>query len=238
MYTIPTVLTTKATFSRKELRNALGGENPAISENSFKWILAEWLDKNQLYKIASDTYSCKPSMKEPYSPGYSEKSTALISSLAEYYPDVTFVVFETFLLNEFVNHLLAKNTMVVMVEKDMTEFVFDHLNQEYPGKVLLSPSKEDFSRYWTEDCIIVENIISEAPLFKNNVHEITLEKMLVDCVADKVIPLLFTHSECEYIFEEAGSRYNVDYKKVKRYSKRRNCWDKIKAYLGEMANDI
>lgn len=239
MISIPSGLTSKKPpFSRKVLYENLVLENKTISPNSFKWILAEWLKKGRLYKISSDSYSLTPCTKQSYGPEYSENVKGLIKSLEEFYPDVHFVVFESYLLNEFVNHLLSKNTAVVMVEKGMVDFVFEHLNLEFPGKVLLSPSEEEFNRYWTEDCIVVEKMISEAPLFKGKPHEITLEKLLADCVADKIIPILFTHSEYEMIFEEAVNRYNIDYKKLKRYSKRRNCWEKVKPYLGDFANDF
>ena len=239
MVNVPVILSTKkSSFSRKDLYGALSLENKTVSQNSFKWILAEWLRDGKLYKISSDSYSLSPSTKKTYSPEYSENGKALIKSLAEFYSDVNFVVFESYLLNEFVNHLISKNTIVVMVEKDMVDFVFEHLAQEHPGNVLLSPSEEEFRRYWTEDCIVVENIISEAPLFKDKAHEITLEKFLADCIADKIVSMLFTHSEYEMIFEEAGSRYIIDYKKLKRYSKRRNCWEKVKPYLGAEADDI
>lgn len=239
MISIPSGLLSKKTFfSRKVIYESLTAENKNISKNSFKWILAEWISKGLLYKISSDSYSMEPCTKKIYSPKYSKKTKALAASLSDFYPDVSFVIFESFLLNEFVNHLLAKNTIVIMVEKDMVDFVFEHLYQEYSGKVLLSPSQEEFNRYWTEDCIVIEKMVSESPLFKEKVHEITIEKFLVDCVVDKVISALFTHSEYEMIFEEANARYNIDYKKMKRYSKRRNCWEKIKVYLGDFANDI
>ncbi len=238
MISIPSGLASeKSPFSRKVLYENLVLENKTISPNSFKWILADWLKKGMLYKISSDSYSLTPCTKQIYDPEYSEKVEGLIKSLEEFYPDVQFVLFESYLLNEFVNHLLSKNTAVVMVEKEMVDFVFEHLNLEYPGKVLLSPSEEEFNRYWTEDCIVVEKMISEAPLFKEKPHEITLEKLLADCVADKIVPILFAHSEYKMIFEEAVNRYNIDYKKLKRYSKRRNCWEKLKSYLGDLKDD-
>lgn len=115
--------------------------------------------------------------------------------------------------------------------------VFDHLNNEYPGRVLLSPDKENLNRYWTSNYIIVERMISESPLYNEEPHKITIEKLMVDIVVDKIVSELFTHSEYELIFEEVFARYNIDSNKIKRYTKRRNAWEKVDAYMKEAKND-
>lgn len=227
----------KSSFSRKELFNYFIQEKPELTQNSFKWLLADLIKNKCLYKISSDSYSTVPCSKDLYKPLYSDETTNLLLCLTEFYPEVKFVVFESFLLNEFVNHQISQNTIVVMVEKDLYEFVFDHLNSEYPGRVLLSPDKKTLNRYWTSNCIIVERMISESPLYNEDPHKITIEKLLVDIVADKIVPELFTHSEYELIFEEAFARYNIDLNKIKRYAKRRNAWEKISTYIEEVKND-
>ena len=225
--------TGKTSYSRKELFDYFRREKPELTQNSFKWLISDYVKNNYLYKISSDTYSTVPSNKAVYKPVYSDETSKLIFDLAEFYPDVKFVVFESFLLNEFVNHQISQNTIVVMVEKEFHEFVFDHLNSEYPGRVLLSPDAENLNRYWTSDCIIVERMVSEAPLNTEDSHKISIEKFLVDIVADKILPELFTHSEYELIFEEAFERYNIDVKKLKRYANRRSSWNEISKYIKE-----
>lgn len=232
-----TLPTEKSSFSRKELFNYLVQQKPELTQNSFKWMLADLIKNKCLYKISSDSYSTVPCNKNLYKPFYSDDCTKLLLHLTEFYPDINFVVFESFLLNEFVNHQISQNTIVIMVEKDSYEFIFDHLNSEYEGRVLLSPDKETLNRYWTSNCIIVESLISESPIYTEAPHKINMEKLLVDIVADKIIPRLFTHSEYELIFEEVFARYNIDSNKVKRYAKRRNAWEKISIYMKEIKND-
>lgn len=227
----------KTAFSRKDLFNYFIQQKPELTQNSFKWLLAGLIKNKCLYKISSDSYSISPCDKKLYKPFYSDETTKLLQHLTEFYPEVKFVVFESFLLNEFVNHQIAQNTIVVMVEKELCEFIFDHLNSEYSGRVLLSPDKDSFNRYWTSNCIIVERMISESPFYSEDPHKITIEKLLVDIVADKIIPELFTRSEYELIFEEAFARYNIDSNKIKRYAKRRNAWEKISVYMKGIKND-
>ena len=49
------------------------------------------------------------------------------------------MVFELIQLNEFVNHLIGNNTIILSVESEMMDFVFMSLKDRYPGSVLLDP---------------------------------------------------------------------------------------------------
>lgn len=53
-------------------------------------------------------------------------------------------------------------------------------------------------------------MISEAPIRKDNPHMITLEKMLVDIYADKLISSTFSKAEYPGIIRQAESRYMLD----------------------------
>ena len=45
------------------------------------------------------------------------------------------------------------------------------------------------------NCIVILDLISQAPLSKENEHIITIEKLLVDLIADKTIAATFSPSE-------------------------------------------
>ena len=87
--------------------------------------------------------------------------------------------------------------------------------------------------YWDKDCIIITNLISEAPLRKDDPSKITLEKMLVDMVSDKLISSTFSPAELPEVFEQARKTYRLDQSRMLRYARRRNKEDKIKKYLEE-----
>ena len=153
--------------------------------------------------------------------------------MEERFPELEYTLFETLLLNEFVNHLYAQNILVLQVEKDLCPFTFDFLNELFPGKVLYNPSSDDLGRYQSDNCIILENRISEAPFDKEHPHFITMEKLLVDTVSDKAIKELIPTSEVSNIYENAKLIYKSDLTKIKRYAKRRNAWTKVEALLGQ-----
>ena len=220
-------------FTRQALYNLLKENNKGLSYNSVGWIIDKGLKSNLLFKVGSDSYSRKKETRSTYSPRYSEFSKELLSKMDERFPELEYTLFETLLLNEFVNHLYAQNILVLQVEKDLCPFTFDFLNELFPGKVLYNPSSDDLGRYQSDNCIILENRISEAPFDKEHPHFITMEKLLVDTVSDKAIKELIPTSEVSNIYENAKLIYKSDLTKIKRYAKRRNAWTKVEALLGQ-----
>ena len=218
-------------FTRQALYKLFKENKKDLSYNSVGWIIDQGLKSNLLFKVGSDSYSRTKETRSLYLPRYSDFSKDLLSKMEERFPELEYTLFETLLLNEFVNHLYAHNILVLQVEKDLCPFTFDFLNELFPGKVLYNPSSEDLGRYQSDNCIILENRISEAPFDKANPHFITLEKLLVDVVSDKAFKDLIPTSEISNIFENARLFYKSDLTKIRRYARRRNAWSKVEVLL-------
>ncbi len=218
-------------FTRQALYKLFKENKKDLSYNSVGWIIDQGLKSNLLFKVGSDSYSRTKETRSLYLPRYSDFSKDLLSKMEERFPELEYTLFETLLLNEFVNHLYAHNILVLQVEKDLCPFTFDFLNELFPGKVLYNPSSEDLGRYQSDNCIILENRISEAPFDKENPHFIILEKLLVDAVSDKAFKDLIPTSEISNIFENARLFYKSDITKIRRYAKRRNAWSKVEVLL-------
>lgn len=226
-------LSNETAYHRDDLFRAFQKEKQDLSAAAFRWTLYSLLLEQKIFKTDYDTYVTKmPQMLPVYRPFYSDKAKALMKRLEEQFPDLHFVVFESVLLNEFLNHQIAQNTIYVQVEKEVSAFIFDHLQEEYAGSVLYRPGKAEFDRYWTRDCIVVLNLISQAPLSQEAPHEMTAEKMLVDIIADKSIAATFSPSELPFVFENVLRSYKVDKLKMNRYAGRRGKASLIKEYIG------
>ena len=218
-------------MTRRELYEFLKKKNKGLSYNSVGWLIETGIKSNILFKVGSDSYSTHNDTRKIYAPVYSDTAKNVFCVIQEFYPELDYVVFETVLLNEFVNHLYAQNVLVVQVEKLLCPFIFETLKQRFPGQVFYNPSTEDLGRYKSDNCIILENKISEAPCDKENPHSITLEKLLVDCVSDKIFKALIPSSEVVNIYENARLLYKTDLTKLRRYAKRRNAWDRVEELL-------
>lgn len=89
---------------------------------------------------------------------YSDTAEGLIRLISEKYPYVQFTAFETVLMNEFLNHLIAQNTVFIQVEKESGIYVFRFLQEQGIQNVMYKPGKKDFNLYWSKDCVIVTDI--------------------------------------------------------------------------------
>lgn len=221
------------TYCRDDLFHIFKSEKTDLSDGAFRWTLYNLLKEQKVFKTDYDTYTTvKPKILPVYKPHYSDRSNSLINKILEQYPELEFVVFESVLLNEFLNHQIAQNTIYVQVKKDVSSYIFDKLQEEHAGSVLYRPGKKDFDRYWTRDCIVVLDLISQAPLSQDKPYEITIEKMLVDIISEKSMLATYSPSETSFIFENVMSSYHVDRRKMNRYAGRRGKESLIMKYAG------
>ena len=218
-------------LTRQELYNLFKTAKSELSYNSVGWLIETGLKENLLFKVGADSYSTKNDERKIYEPSYSDYAKEVLSTMEELFPELEYTVFELLQLNEFVNHLYSQNIIVLQIEKDLCSFTFESLSEKYSGKVLYKPSVEDLGRYKSNNCIILENRISESPCDKTVPHSITLEKLLVDCVADKIIHELIPSSEIANIYENANLVYRTDITKIRRYARRRNVWGRVEELM-------
>ena len=195
----------------------------SFNAGSFQWKLGDLLKSGEIVRTGYDEYRIAgESAKPAYSPQYSELANEISEKLSSIYPYVQFTVFETVLLNEFLNHLIAQDTVFIQVEKDSSPFLFRALQEAGYTNVMYKPSAKERELYWTKDSVIVADMISEAPISNEHPHQILLEKMLVDIFCDKYIVGTYTASEFPEILRQADASYRLDRTKMLRYARRRN----------------
>ena len=219
-------------YSRDEIVSRLKKEKTGLNENSYFWIVGNLVKDGLLKRTGRDKYSiCDENTKNVYKPLYSEKAVAIKNKLEKKYPLVKFVIFETVLLNEFLNHQIAHNTIFIQTERDVSEFIFDYLRENTKTNMLYKPNQAEFDRYWQPESLIVTDLTSEAPMNIDSPHEITAEKMLVDIFCDKIINLTYGKSEYKSVVDEIYSRYQVDTARLLRYARRRNKEKEIMQFI-------
>lgn len=227
------------TYSRNDLIEVFRKENKELNDSSFRWLLYNLQLHNRLFRVGYDEYTTSEQHVLPeYRPLYTEEALKVKKLLEDKYPELSFVIFESVALNEFLNHQIAQNTVYVQVEKDLSTFIFDALKQDLGGMVLYKPNRTEFSRYWTRGCVVVLELISQAPLSSTQPHEITIEKMLVDIIADKSIEATYSPGELPEIFRNIRKNYRVDAKKMNRYAGRRGKAKLIKKFMRGEIKDV
>ena len=228
----------KKIYSHKELMDELRMLKTDLSDSTYHWAISGLVRDGALTRRGYDSYSLSSDHpKDEYVPIYSDIVEEMIRIISEKYPYVQFTVFETVLMNEFLNHLIAQNTVFIQVEKESSIYVFRFLQEQGLQNVMYKPGKKDFNLYWSKDCVIVTDMISEAPIRTDKPHSIMLEKMLVDMLADKLIASTFSKAEFSDVCEQAQSRYIIDKVRMLRYARRRNRQKAIIEYLERSAVD-
>ena len=220
-------------YSRQQLISLLREDTPLLNDGSYQWAVGGMLKSGEIIRTGFDEYMVAAGNSLPeYLPIYTPFASDLSERVARKFPHIGFTMFETVLMNDFLNHLIAQNTIFIQVEKDVSSYIFDNLQEEYTGTVLYRPGKNEFDRYWTKDCIVVLDLISQAPLSQEKPHEITAEKMLVDIIAERSISGTFSPSEIPFVYENVMRSYQVDRRKMNRYAGRRGKSSQVKKYAG------
>lgn len=101
-------ITEKDAYSRKELVDMLRKLKSDLSDGTYNWILGSLVSDGQLIRQGYDTYRLSDGIsKKEYRPDYSGDALGVMNDVQNKYPYVRFTVFETVLMNEFLNHLIA-----------------------------------------------------------------------------------------------------------------------------------
>lgn len=119
-----------------------------------------------------------------------------------------------------------RNLVVEVPKSDMPE-VIASLKKHFPDVVDIRkayPMMEEL-----HDFILVKPIISEAPLYyEDSIAVPTVEKMMVDCMADKEYP----SADTKHLFQRAMEQYHVNTSRLLRYASRKGKKEETMAVLG------
>ena len=165
----------------------------------------------------------------PFQPNISIRLKRMFNKVKREFPYISFCIWDTLWLNEFMRHQPFKHYVVLEVEKEASESVFSFLSENYKS-VFFNPDNEIFDRYIQnqDEVLIVKNMVSEAPLLENEKIVVpTLEKLLVDMLIDT---RLFSaqQNEKEVIMRNVMQKYTLNELKMRRYAVRRNREREIK----------
>ena len=222
----------KKTFSRSDLFLAMREDGYALGESSFKSDLQKMLADGKIARAGRNAYFVLPDYLRRYQYQHSPKAMEIAKLMEEQHPYLSFTIFELVQMNEFVNHLIAHNTFFISVSRHVEKAVFETL-QEAGQWTLLHPSQELYEQYWSDDMVIVNRLISEAPMGDRPKWSPCLEKILVDIVADKLIHDAIAESEFAGIYQTAFERYIIDESALFRYARRRNAEEKIRKLIAD-----
>ncbi len=218
-----------AYIHKNELYQWIEQEHPDYSETSYRWVVYNLIHSGLITKIDNNIFI--KGYKKKYTYGYiGTKHHQIIDYFDKELPNISAVIYEATMLNEWLNHQLARNVIFVEVNKDYAEIIFDKLRTDIQSNLLINPKKDEFTRYVEPDSIVILNLITQAPTNKRS-HEIKLEKFIVDLFSEPILKALFSESEMAPMLESMFYQYVIEQKKLFAYAKRRKCDQRIKQFI-------
>lgn len=163
-----------------------------------------------------------------FQPNISTTLKRIFNKVKREFPYISFCVWDTVWLNDFMRHQPFKHYTVVEVEKDASESVFAFLTDTIKS-VFFNPDEEIFDRYIhnQDEILIVKNMVSEPPLIeKDKIIIPALEKLLVDMLIDTSL-FSAQQNEKEFIMRSVMEKYTLNELKMRRYAVRRNREEEI-----------
>lgn len=234
---IISILGEKPAFSKKELFERLKAFGSAINETSLTWQLHQLKNQGSIQNSGRGMYSL--SSKNIFSPVVSPSLKRIYNKISKEFPFLQLCVWDSRWFNDLMLHQLFKYYLVIEVEKDSAESVFNTMT-DVSKKVFLNPTEDIFTRYISNfnEVIIVKSLISESPISEHDGVKIaSLEKLLVDCIADKDL-YAAQQNEIDFIFKTAAEKYTINESKLKRYARRRNQFEKVEGLINNISAKI
>jgi predicted transcriptional regulator of viral defense system len=173
-----------------------------------------------------------------YIPEISSVTKAIFKKLKAEFPFSNLCVWNTSILNEFMQHQPNRFFVLVETDKEITDSVFYFL-REIKKSVFVEPTIDILEKYIVneKDVCIVKPLISEAPTQNiNGVETATIEKMLVDIFCDDVIFSAQQGAEMRTIFKEAFAKYTINQSKMLRYADRRRKKEELTKFVKTISN--
>lgn len=173
-----------------------------------------------------------------YIPEISSLTKSIFKKLKAEFPFAKFCVWNTSLLNEFMQHQPNRFFLLVEADKEITNSAFYFL-REIKKSVFIEPTKDILEKYIVnqKEVIVIKPLITEAPTQNiNDIETATLEKILVDIFCDDVIFLAQQGAEKRTIFKEAFTKYTINQSKMLRYADRRRKKEELNQFVETITN--
>jgi hypothetical protein len=213
-------------------------QNPDLTEQAFRRILYSLEKERCITPIGAGIYALinpfLASTKKKFVPSLSPTAQELSLEVKENFPYTQYLIWETGALHEFMTHQPSQSQIILEIEKEATESVFNKLKEQSSRNIFLEPDRVTFERYIidTPESILLLQLVTQSPKMKTKgIVSARLEKILVDIFSDEDRFFTFHGQELTNIFENAFSTYWINTKTLFRYAGRRKVVERLKNFI-------
>jgi hypothetical protein len=207
-----------------------------IKPTTLNWRIYALVQKGVLQRVGKGKF--KLGTEKLYLPEPSHTTRGVFKKLKSEFPFANFCVWDTSVLNEFMQHQSNRNLVLVETEKEITLSVFYYL-RGLKKSVFIDPTAEVFDYYIASErqAYIVKPLISEAPTQSvMGIETPTIEKILVDIFCEELVFLAQQGAERRTIFQNAFDSYTINQNKMLRYAGRRGKKEALNKFASSISN--
>lgn len=208
-------------ISKDKLLNIFNKYYSGIKRSYAYQIISSLSKDHHLYKLDSSTYTTMNKQLFDYEPVNKK-----IINVIDGYGDS--VVWDTNILNRWINHLLSSVITFVEVDRDLMGLVFEQLKAKGYNHVLLNPNLNELNKYIDDELIIVRPL---AKAFIEPNHKISIERLIIQIYSDKILLSLYGDSEMNSMLNEIFKTYYVNLDKLYHYARRKKIFNEFHTYL-------
>ncbi len=223
-------------ISREEIVDVVREHQPGISKSNLNWKIRELIHSPGVKPIGRGKY--RKTDKVEFMPEFSPLTIEVGEFTASHFPGITPVVWNTRILNNFAQHLLFNSYILVEVEKDLVEPVFETLQGKFED-VFIDPGADILWRYARKpEVIVVKKLISQAPLLKfGEIKTVSPEKIIVDLHSKDPVLAPLQGGETLTIVQSIFQKHTIRFDRLMRYAGRRGLKSEVYQTLSDIRTD-
>lgn len=223
-------------FTSKELYQFYLMFENDLNQGTFRWRVYRLKEEGIMRSLKRGVYILET--RKVYKPKVNLALKKLFNDVKRSFPYIDICIWNTSWLHDFMNHQPFNSMIILEVDRDVTEVVFQFL-REKRNEVYLSPKAKSSNSYILgENGIIVKQIVKEeVPIMEHEKVVVPkIEKILVDIFFESQLFISYQGQEKINIFERVYDEYSINASTVYRYARNRGIKENIKKFILENTN--
>ena len=212
----------RESFTVNDLYSFYAQREKDIKRTTVNWRISELANHGVIRRTGRGRYALGEG--QCYTMPIHKMQKAISTAITKNFPLISFCTWDSEILKEFYQHMAKGSFLIIEVEKDAVDPVY-HLVKETHRETFKEPAAAIMRDYVADikNAIIIKSMITESPLQKEKEISVpSLEKILVDLVADKDLFYFLQGSELIHVFQNAFEKYTINSDRLLRYARRRN----------------
>ncbi|MFS0878716.1 DUF6577 family protein [Metabacillus niabensis] len=204
-----------------------------LKQTTFRWRVYHLKKQGLIKTVSRGVYEIGTEIL--FIPKLSKDAKRIFRKLKKEFPYVDFVIWETEWLNNFMIHQPSTMNIIVEVESDLLNDVFNFLYSNEKN-VVLAPKDNISTSYMLKDgySTIVSSLVLHKPTLQLDKFTVPkIEAIIVDLFIDEIILTPYQGKEKVNILENLFNEYTIKRSTIQQYASKRGVLDKVLEFINE-----